>query len=388
MKKILFFILLACLFACQNNSQLENQDNLFVVKGNISNYPNGPIVLKHKLEKSYEFADSTITDSLGNFTLRAKVDYQDFYIVQLSKTLDFVTLIGDTSKTIDLYASLENFSNNYTISGDKESENIKLLENKIDKTKQIVDSLGQIFKKEINNRNLMSIKIVLDSIYNKTINEQKGFCKKYIELNPNSLTQLICISQYIAPRCPVFDAQNDLDVYKTVLENLLNSHPNNVHVKKLQEFVERIANNIPKENQQIGQITIGKQAPDIKVKNLKGDSIALSSFRGKKILVDFWAPWSNLSKENNKNIQKLYWRFYKKDFVLFQIAIEDNKNRLLDAIKEQKLAWTCYSNLKMWECPAVLAFGVKQIPFCVLIDNNFNVYKIDPSLQEIIDYLD
>jgi len=42
----------------------------------------------------------------------------------------------------------------------------------------------------------------------------------------------------------------------------------------------------------------------------------------------------------------------------------------------------------MWECPAVLAFGVKQIPFCVLIDNNFNVYKIDPSLNEIIEYLD
>lgn len=124
-------------------------------------------------------------------------------------------------------------------------------------------------------------------------------------------------------------------------------------------------------------LNVGNIAPDIVMKNLKDSSIALSSLRGKMVLIDFWASWCGPCRGENPNIVKTY-KAYKDSiylngngFTIFSVSLDKAKKPWEDAIAHDSLIWPYHvSDLKYWQNEAAQRYQVFSIPTNVLIDGN------------------
>jgi peroxiredoxin len=113
---------------------------------------------------------------------------------------------------------------------------------------------------------------------------------------------------------------------------------------------------------------VGKQAPELSLPDANGRSIALSSYKGKYLLVDFWASWCGPCRAENPNVVRVHNEFKGKNFAILGVSLDKEKDAWQEAIRSDKLDWTHVSDLKYWSSKAVETFKFNGIPFNVLID--------------------
>ena len=113
---------------------------------------------------------------------------------------------------------------------------------------------------------------------------------------------------------------------------------------------------------------VNKQAPDFSMPDANGKIVSLSSFKGKYLLVDFWASWCSPCRMENPNVVKAYNEFKDKNFTILGVSLDKEKDPWQQAILADKLAWTQVSDLKYWNSKAVEVFKFEGIPFNILID--------------------
>lgn len=116
--------------------------------------------------------------------------------------------------------------------------------------------------------------------------------------------------------------------------------------------------------------TIGYPALDFSQASPEGKNISLSSFKGKYVLVDFWASWCGPCRRENPTVVAAYQKYKDKGFDVFGVSLDDNKDKWLAAIKKDNLTWTHVSDLKGWQNAAAKAYGVSSIPFNLLLDKD------------------
>ena len=122
-------------------------------------------------------------------------------------------------------------------------------------------------------------------------------------------------------------------------------------------------------------VALGAQAPEFAQNDKDGKSIALSSFRGKYVLIDFWASWCGPCRRENPNVVKAYNQFKDKNFTILGVSLDQptGRDRWLKAIADDGLVWTQVTDLKFWNNEVSTLYGVRAIP------QNFLVRYADPG---------
>ena len=384
MRKIVLSVLVISLLAsCENK-----ESKTFSVSGVLHNAPSKVVYIE---ESDITTGKKTLRDSSaiaddGKFSISLNAPKDAVYNLLLQNDVSqFVTLINDASK-INVEADFTKRTDFYTVSGSKASKSIQEYLAKISGMQR--DRFNIYFQVDSIKRNNGDSALAQNlNIQEKQISsEEKTFTQQTVQQATNSSLALFILSTYQGmARDPNFRVNGFTDAeVVALLTDMLNKFPERTDIAGIRNSVE---STIPK------TLWVGKPAPEISLPDTEGRTVNLSSFRGKYVLVDFWASWCGPCRRENPNVVQAFNQFKNKNFTILGVSLDrpGQKENWIKAIKEDNLTWTHISDLKFWQSEVVPVYQVGSIPFNVLVDPNGKVVAenlrgnaLGQKLQELL----
>ena len=350
----------------------SSSEKKFLVSGIISNNTAKMIYLEKIPAATMQpmISDSAEIGKDGKFSLKADAGESVVYNLRLDQNrYPVASVINDAEKVkLNIQLSKENneFAEKYEVEGSPASQQMK------DFMYAFNNDLQKIFgiARQVDSLKNMG---AMDSLLFPLMAEQKtlaGSIKSYSET---------ALSKAADPALIMFE----LGYYQSTangagfgLEPFSNEQVNEIINRTAAKFpshqaVAAIKATLDKQmNKSVATSWVGKEAPDFSMPDINGKEIKLSSFRGKYVLVDFWASWCGPCRSENPNLVNAYNQFKNKNFTVLGVSLDrpGQKDKWLQAIKDDKLAWTNISDLQFWSSPVVSLYGFDGIPFNVLLD--------------------
>jgi thiol-disulfide isomerase/thioredoxin len=209
--------------------------------------------------------------------------------------------------------------------------------------------------------------------FNTLIKKQRMNNIEFIISNTGSLASIKALYQKINPDTYVLYDPKDLQFYKILTDSLTLHYPNSKHVQAL-------ARDFAKEMNQmyINQLeSITKDIPqtqlDPNLKNVDGKRIALSSLRGKYVLLTFWSVQSKESIAENLQLKEYYKLYNKKGFEIYQINLDENEEVWKSAVRFDELPWISTIEDDRKNPANAIIFNVKTLPTNYLFDKESKI---------------
>lgn len=303
----------------------------------------------------YENGNMRVLDSSnftkGEFRFSGVVDFPDNYIIQLGQERNYINLFVENSK-INITAHIDSLDRAIISGSETHNQWLAYQELKAPFENQLGE-VYQLFKTETD----PTIKAELEQQYDSIDAAQNNWVKQWISDNGSSV---------LAP----YTISRELVYYLTMeeLEELLNTvSPELVQYKYTVELHERL--------ETLRTLQAGNPAPEFTQKNPEGEAVNLSDFRGKYLLIDFWASWCGPCRRANPTIVAMHNKYKNKGFTILGVSMDNNREKWLQAIEDDKLHWAQVSDLGGWTNPVGKLYGVNSIPHAILIDPNGNIVK-------------
>ena len=164
----------------------------------------------------------------------------------------------------------------------------------------------------------------------------------------------------------------NLEEMKSVRSKLDASLDGTSYVQQIESMIARME-----------KVQVGSEAPDFTLPDVNGNLVSLSSFRGKYVLVDFWAAWCPDCRKENPNIVSAWEKYKNKNFAILGVSLDRNRDQWLAAIEKDKLTWTQVSDLKYWSSEAAVLYCIRWIPMSFLIDPEGKIVAIGLEGEEL-----
>jgi peroxiredoxin len=357
--KWLLIISSVLIFAsCKNNG-----NGKFHVSGTFKNSSANKVALlniPYGKDASPVLLDSAkLSGSNGNFNLSGKGKANEIYELVFGENEIAVPLINDVDD-IKVDVDLSKKNDFYTVTGSEASNQLKQLITDFGKKNFAVEKsfadLDSLKRQNVTD----SVMIAATNDKNNAINDLNNYLKKFIQSNTN-----VALSTLALTWGSRSFTQQDFDMELTMLTK---KYPDNPLLKDIRRNIDAQKAQAAAQANGDNNSWIGQQAPDLSLPDVNGKNISISSFKGKYLLVDFWASWCGPCRMENPNVVKAYAQFKDKNFTVLGVSLDKEKDPWLQAIKDDNLAWTHISDLKYWNSEAVQLFKFNGIPFNILID--------------------
>jgi thiol-disulfide isomerase/thioredoxin len=365
-------VLLCLLAACNNN-------NRFSVTGQFANLPQQTIKLRElRYDDKIIMLDSVQSDAQGHFELRGESREPGFFqvifaegdYINLSLNKESVKLSGD-------YRDIHN----YQVAGSPASASMRnfgrALSGYINDIRTYDMVMGELRKQ---GRDSMIPQALAD--LNKTTAGLTQYIESYVDTTrylPNALFAVRILNHE--------SEEQFISTFVQSLPRRFNNDPQAVGFTKFwnEAMAAKKAAQGGQGQQFTGGPVMGAVAPAISGQTPEGKTLSLESLRGKYVLVDFWASWCGPCRAENPNVVAAFNKFKGKSFTVFGVSLDDNKDKWVNAIQSDGLAWPQVSDLKGWESIPARAYGVESIPSNFLLDKEGRIIARDlrgPALEE------
>ncbi|RFS21907.1 TlpA family protein disulfide reductase [Chitinophaga silvatica] len=128
-------------------------------------------------------------------------------------------------------------------------------------------------------------------------------------------------------------------------------------------------------------LKIGESAPAIALPAVNGDTLSLSSLKGKLVLIDFWATWCSPCVEEQPVLKSIYEKFGNKvkegKFEILGVSLDKSKDNWQKGIDQLQITWPQISDLKFWKSPVAKDYGIEGLPFNVIINEKGKIVAIN-----------
>jgi peroxiredoxin len=356
-KVVLGLMIIVVLASCK-----EKKYGAFVVAGRIEHSPSNKVYLEELPFGGEQpvILDSTTLKANGNFELRALGKEEGLYMIAIENGPE-VLLIND-NKSIKLKLDVQNYKA-YTTEG---SDATAALHNFLEEyTKQFAG-----FVETFNKADSLEKVSITDSAAT-VINLQKDnqlrklndFISATVTNSPSPALRFFVIGKS-------FKTMQPEDI-KKLTDASAEKFKNHAGLQKMKGIIDMQFANNPK------FALISKPAPEFTLADTSGKMIALNSFKGKYVLVDFWASWCKPCRQENPNVVAAYKKFGGKNFTVLGVSLDNDKDAWKQAIAQDSLTWTHVSDLKQWESIVVPMYKIQGIPFNVLLDPTGKIIAVE-----------
>jgi peroxiredoxin len=134
----------------------------------------------------------------------------------------------------------------------------------------------------------------------------------------------------------------------------------------------------------------GNLAQEIALPSINGDTVKLSSLKGKVVLLDFWASWCGPCRSSNRELTKLYPKFKDKGFEILGVSLDADTEAWKKAVAKDKIKWLQVNDSGGWEAPTAMNWYVSALPTSYLIDKDGKLLAMDlegKELEKALKYL-
>jgi len=374
MKQIFSFVLMAAVVVSSCNA--TGDPNNFTVSGKITHAPSQNIFLEQIV---YDNAAPKVIDSGklsqdGNYKLKGVSKEQNLYLL----TIDHkpVSILINDNDDIRLSADLNtSFSSPYISNSDATKSLYAFLKRFRSSDSMLAATYNTMDTLAKQNPNDSSL-IILQSKGAQELQSLSAYMKDFIKKSNSPAAIYYALS--VAASKNVVNIQ-ELDSLATQAAGRFKGHSG------LEAMKTAIAQAKSSNNTNEGASWVDKQAPNLTMNDINGKPVSISDFKGKYVLIDFWASWCGPCRKENPNVVAAYNKYKDKNFTILGVSLDQDKDSWVQAIKNDNLAWAQMSDLKQWQSAAVSTYNIEGIPFNVLIDPTGKVIAQElrgPALEQ------
>ncbi len=330
---------LAFLFILLSVFSFSQSKTKFSLHGKTKDIPDGTVLLLQNMLTN-KFIDSVVVKN-NTFLLQTKISSFPIHVVLFDRSSSAKMIWLENNKMT--FNSTETGFKDAIITGSK------------------TDSLVEVFRKEGR---------ALKSYEEMVANEMK-----FVQNNPNNLASAYTLSVMAS----VFGKEKSTELFS----NMSKENQQSEYGKRISSLLLDLNDLKPAE--------IGEKYRDFSMKNQNDVEKKLSDFKGKVVLLEFWASWCMPCRQDNPNLVNTYNKFKTNGFEIFAVSLDDNKENWLKAIQKDGLTWEHVSDLNGRNNKAALLYRINGIPENMLIDKNGLIIarnlrgeSLDKKLSEIM----
>jgi peroxiredoxin len=329
---------------------VQNAD--FTLSGEIKNA--GDVKKVYLLEAGttrVTIADSASLDEQGKFQFKHFTPYANLYKLRIGGF--FFDLIAANGDKIEFTTDLKDEKHIYTVKGSENSEKIQEF-NKIssfygEKNTQLDEQYQAEVEKAGKETAELSNKFI--PLYRKNIAD---YSKALIDFKDKNEASIASFYAMVSLDSMTYEPQLIAYAEKLRSEKLFTDNPG------VQAFINRMMAAKP--------VSVGQKAPDFVINGLDNKPIKLSDYKGKYVMLDFWASWCAPCRQENPNVVKQYNLYKDKGFDILGISLDEEKDLWRKAIEADKLTWKHASELKSFEGSTPSLYRIYAIPSNFIID--------------------
>ncbi|MDT3401578.1 TlpA disulfide reductase family protein [Mucilaginibacter terrae] len=341
-------------------------DKAFKIEGTIANADTLKKIELLRADTNQVSVIATAELKDGKFEFKNQAQAANLFKLRIGQSL--FDLIAQNGDDIKFETDLKNEKHDYKVSGSQESDKIKEFNTFSNvysaKNAQLVNE----FQSKVQGNNQDSLLKVYQPVFEKNMADYSKEVLKFVDDNKKSLAAF-----YAAMSLDPNKYEQQLVDYADGLKGEFKENA------PVQMFIRQM--------EAVKPVSVGHKAPDFTAKDVTGKDVKLADFKGKYVMLDFWASWCGPCRQENPNVVRLYNQYKAKGFNILGISLDDNKAAWQRAIMDDKLTWQHVSDLQKWDGAVARSYQIQAIPSNFILDLQGNIIAKNITGKNLEEFL-